>query len=262
MKKTIYVIIGIVIIIGIALFFVYRPQTDEPSEIVDNNPGEVVDNQQPEDNQPGITDSAIPEITPSVKPDAGQKLTADEMSIGGKVYKFSDASQLALAKQLRQAIDAKNFADFTTALRTVYDKRLDTAEAFKALESEMYVYVTENYFVKKNYNESLRLANIVFDKVFESWRFSYMKIVSLKGLGDIEFAKGNLDKADSYAMDILAIEFRPEGADLHAQVNIAKAKIAKAAGKIDEAKALLNDALKYELTADRKAEANKLLSEL
>lgn len=257
MKKIIYPIILVVIIAAVAWFIIQRGQ-EEPVDENNQNQTEVI-NEENETNTE--TENSNPEANQektTKNPDGSTTITIPPVAD----FKYDTKEQEALAKQLSTAIDAKDFSAFATALRAVYDKGWQNLDGFKALESKMYVYVTDTYFVKKNYSESLRLANIVFDKVFESWRFSYMKIVSLQNLGNIEFDKGNYAGADKYAFEILAIEFRPEGADLHARVNIAKAKLAKTAGNITEAKALLTDALRYELTAERKAEAEKLLAEL
>lgn len=211
-------------------------------------------------------------FTRNKKNDAGNKeenIPAENDSLKTKLLiepkkdvenpKFSEEE---LAKKLRKAIDEKNYEEFGNTLEIIYDYNWQDKKDLVALESKMYVIGTDEYYKKGDLEEGLKMANIISGKVFESWRFNYLKILCLEKLGLNELEKGNYDKVDKYALEILSIEFRPEGVDLLARANIGKAKSAYKNGKVDEALGFLTKVEDYDLTKERREEIEKLKAEI
>lgn len=171
-------------------------------------------------------------------------------------------SEEELAEKLKKAIDERDYETFGNVLRIIYDYNWQDKKDLVALESKMYVIGTDEYYKKGNIEEGLKMANIISGKVFESWRFNYLKILCLEKLGLNELEKGNYDEADNYAMEILSIEFRPEGVDLHARAIMEKAKKLIATGNKDEAIKYLEEVKDYELSAERKKEVENFIKEM
>ncbi|MFH1030178.1 MAG: hypothetical protein V1770_02870 [bacterium] len=171
-------------------------------------------------------------------------------------------SEEELADKLKKAIEEKDYEEFGNTLKIIYNYNWQDKKDLVALESKMYVIGTDEYYKKGNLEEGLKMANIISGKVFESWRFNYLKILCLEKMGLNEFEKGNYNEADKYAMEILSIEFRPEGVDLHARASIEKAKSAYKDGKIDEALSFLAKVEDYDLTKERREEIEKLKLEI
>lgn len=168
-------------------------------------------------------------------------------------------SEEELADKLKKAIEEKDYEEFGNTLKIIYNYNWQDKKDLVALESKMYVIGTDEYYKKGNLEEGLKIANIISGKVFESWRFNYLKILCLEKMGLNELEKGNYDEADKYAMEILSIEFRPEGVDLHARAIIAKSKKLIAEGHKDEAMKLLIGLKDYELSKERMEEINSFI---
>ncbi|OGF20950.1 hypothetical protein A2Y83_00835 [Candidatus Falkowbacteria bacterium RBG_13_39_14] len=171
-------------------------------------------------------------------------------------------SKEELKKKLEEAIGNKDYKNFADILRIIYDYNWQGEKELLELESKFYVIGADEYYKKGNYEEGLRMAEIISGKVFESWRFKYLRVLCLEGLGLEKLEKGDYDKAEEYAMKMLSIEFRPEGADLLARVNIEKAKTAYKNGKTNEALSFLAKVEDYELTKERREEIEKLKLEI
>lgn len=174
---------------------------------------------------------------------------------------YPENSKEYLADKLRTAIDNKNYELFADTLRKVYDSNWQGEEELKKLESELYVTGT-GYFQEGNISEALEMAEIISPIVFESWRFNYLKIICLEKLGLDEFAKGNYDEAEEYAMKILQIEFRPEGANLLGDIYIKKIEANLAAGDKEAAQNNLNTIWDYEVDESRRNKLIELKAEI
>lgn len=92
-------------------------------------------------------------------------------------------------------------------------------------ESALYVKGTE-YFEEGLTDQAYKMANTIHSKVFESWRFKYLKIRCLERYGNQALEKKDYAKAKDYAQQILQIEYRPEGANLMAKIAIQEAQAA------------------------------------
>jgi hypothetical protein len=171
-------------------------------------------------------------------------------------------AQQALLAKLKTAVDARDFESFASELLNVYKKGWAGVSEFTALESSLYVYATDTYFVKGDLENSLRVSTIVYDKVPEAWRFRYLRIVTLEKYGRNALNSGDLVKAEEYAMQILQMMFRPEGANLMGDVYIAKINADIMAGNTEQAKQNLGYIWDYEVSADRRATLTALKTEL
>jgi hypothetical protein len=169
--------------------------------------------------------------------------------------------QQALLVKLKKTVDARDFESFASLLQEVY-KNGWTNQEFTALESQLYVYATDEYWVKGDLANSLRVSTIVYDKVSEAWRFRYLRIVTLEKYGRNAFSAGDLAGAEDYAMKILQMMFRPEGANLMADVYIAKINANITAGNTELAKSNLGYIWDYEVSDDRRATLTNLRTQL
>ena len=89
-----------------------------------------------------------------------------------------------------------------------------------------------------------------------------MKIRCLEKYGRDEFEKGNYDKAGEYAIKILQIQFRPEGANLLGDVYIKKIENNLSAGDKEAALNNLNYIWDYEVDETRRSRLTELKSEI
>lgn len=171
-------------------------------------------------------------------------------------------AQQALLAKLKTAVDARDFEDFASELLNVYKKGWAGVSEFTALESSLYVYATDTYWVKGDLDNSLRVSTIVYNKVPEAWRFRYLRIVTLEKYGRNALNSGDLVKAEDYAMQILQMMFRPEGTNLMADVYIAKINADIASGNTEMAKQNLGYIWDYEVSEDRRATLTALKTQL
>jgi len=117
---------------------------------------------------------------------------------------------------------AEDFENFAKYLKIVYQNQWDNDESLGKKESEIYMAVTTKYFDTGNIDEALRISSIVFKEVPQGWRFRYLKIRCLEKMGRDAYNANDLVNAEKYAMDILQMMYRPEGANLLADVYIKK----------------------------------------
>lgn len=171
-------------------------------------------------------------------------------------------SQNILLKKLEQTVKDKDFENFALTLEEVYKNQWGGKKEFSTVESSMYVYATNEYWVKGDLENSLRVSDIVYGKVPEAWRFRYLRIVTLEKYGRNAFNSGDLVKAEEYANKILQMMYRPEGANLMADIYIAKIEQNIRDGKTDLAKQNLGFIWGFEVSADRAAKFEALKAQL
>jgi len=157
-----------------------------------------------------------------------------------------------LLSALKEAGEKEDYQGFTEYLKMVYQKQWDTDEDFAKAESQVYMKVTENYFDKGDVNKTLEISNMVYKEVPQGWRFRYLRIRCLEKLGREAFEKGDLNEAENYAMEILHIMYRREGADLLADIYIKKIEENLAKENKEEALKNLNFIWDYEVSQDRR----------
>ena len=170
--------------------------------------------------------------------------------------------QKALLAKLQKSVDDRDFESFAILLLEVYKNQWPGVPEFKALESELYVYATDTYWVKGDLENSLRVSTIVYDKVVEAWRFRYLRIISLEKYGRNALDAGDLVTAEDYAMQILQMMFRPEGANLMADIYISKVNTNIKEGNTELAKQNLGYIWAYEVDQARRDTLTKLKTDL
>lgn len=190
--------------------------------------------------------------TPDVKPDDSADASASDLT---------QAQQTLLAK-LKRNVDAHDFESFASTLQEVYKNGWAGTSEFTTLESQLYVYATDKYWVKGDLENSLRVSTVVYTKVPEAWRFRYLRIVTLEKYGRNALDADDLVKAEDYAMQILQMMFRPEGANLMADIYIKKINANITAGDTEMAKNNLGYIWDYEVSADRRETLTALKSQL
>jgi hypothetical protein len=187
--------------------------------------------------------------------------TSGQASSGPSATGNLTKAQNELLAKLQTAVNTHDFESFADLLQTVYKNQWISKE-FVKVESDMYVYATNTYWVKGDLTNSLRVSTLVFNKVPEAWRFRYLRIVTLEKYGRNAFNAGDLKTAEDYANQILQIMYRPEGANLLADIYIMKIKDNIKDNKIDLARQNLNFISGFDVSKDRVDTLNNLRSQL
>mgnify|MGYP001559440479 CR=1 FL=1 len=169
--------------------------------------------------------------------------------------------QKDLLAKLQKSVDVRDFETFADLLQEVYKNQWNNEE-FTKLESNMYVYATDTYWVKGDLANSLRVSTVVYNKVSEAWRFRYLRILTLEKYGRNAFNGGDLQIAENYANQILQMMFRPEGANLLADIYISKINTNIKDGNTTLAKQNLGFIWDYEVSADRRTTLTNLKTQL
>jgi len=166
--------------------------------------------------------------------------------------KIDLSTKTGLLETIKNTGEQEDYENFAKYLKTVYQKQWDKEEDFTKAESEIYMKVTEKYFDKGEVNKALEISDMVYKEVPQGWRFRYLRIRCLEKLGREAFEQGNLEKAEEYAMTILHMMYRSEGANLLADIYIQKIEANLASN--DKASALnnLNYIWDYEVSQDRR----------
>ena len=169
--------------------------------------------------------------------------------------------QKDLLAKLQKAVDARDFESFALVLQEVYKNNWNNEE-FTKLESELYVYATNEYWVKGDLANSLKVSTVVYNKVSEAWRFRYLRIVTLEKYGRNAFDAGDPQTAENYANQILQMMFRPEGTNLMADIYISRIKTNIKDGNTELAKQNLGFIWDYEVSQGRRDTLNELKKQL
>jgi type II secretory pathway pseudopilin PulG len=155
-------------------------------------------------------------------------------------------------QDLKNAFSEKDFEKFASELGVAYKNQWAKENDFQSIESQAYMFATEQYFDKGEIQKALDIANIVYPKSFEGWRFKYLRIRCLEKLGRDAFSQNDLVGAEKYASQILQMSYRIEGANLIADVYIKKIESAIAAGNNQLATESLKFIWDYEVGRDRR----------
>lgn len=174
----------------------------------------------------------------------------------------SQSEKEILLVNIKSSADKEDYSAFAVYLKTVYEKGLSEDKDFTAAESAAYVKATDKYYKTEDYQKSLEIATIVYDQVPSGWRFRYLRIASLEKLGRAAFSQNDLAKAEYYANAILQMMYRPEGANLLADVYIAKIEANIVAGDKTAAQNNLKYIRDYEVSQDRRDKLNQLSSQI
>jgi len=179
-----------------------------------------------------------------------------------EITQIDTSTKEGLASALKQSGEAEDFESFAKYLKIVFQNQWDKEVELGKVESEIYMNVTTKYFDAGNIDEALRISTIVYNEVPQGWRFRYLRIRCLEKFGRDAFNANDLIMAEDYAMKILQMMFRPEGADLLADIYIKKAEADIQKG--DKAAALnnINYIWDYEISQDRRDKLTELKDSL
>jgi len=172
-------------------------------------------------------------------------------------------------EKLKAAAQRDDYESFAANLKIAYEKGwvLETTETeettgqnrnkFVQLESEAYIKETK-FFDQGDLERALRVSTTVYKQVPNAWRFRYLRIRALEKYGRNAFEAGDLVKAEDYAKQILAMLYRPEGANLLGDIYIKKLEADIAAKNKTQAILDYNFISQYQLTEDRTKRINEL----
>ena len=167
-----------------------------------------------------------------------------------------------LLADLTEAAKKEDYGAFGDALKKVYENKWENEKEFVVIESDLYQKADKKYFVAGNYAKMLEISTTVYQKAPFSWRFPYLRILTLQRLGLDVFEKGDLATAENMAMEILKMKYRPEGANLLADVYIQRIKTALKDGNTALAKQHLGYIWDFEVSTDRRDTLNGLKIEI
>ncbi len=168
-----------------------------------------------------------------------------------------------LLNDIRHATQKEDWDEFGKLMAHVYEQRLIEAnKEFNKAESEAYVKATTYLDQEKNPQKALDVATKVYDLSPYGWRFNYLKVRALETLGKQAFAEGNAQLAESYAMQMLTIQYRPEGANLLADIYIQRIEKALKEGSKEKAVQAYLTIKDYEVSQDRRDKLNQLARQL
>ena len=163
---------------------------------------------------------------------------------------------------IKAAAAKEDYVAFAANLKIVYDNHWQNEEAFARVESDLYKLADNKYYIAGNYEKMIEISTIVYEKVKVSWRFPYLRVLSFESLGRIAFEKGDLVVAEKMALEILKMNFRPEGAGLLADVYISRIKTNLKEGNTALAKQNLGYIWDFEVSDDRRATFNELKTQI
>ena len=166
--------------------------------------------------------------------------------------------QQELLAQLKAAADSHDYATFAQYLKMVYQKLWEGVKEFETVEKDLYVETDKNYFLKGDYGTALAISTTIYNVVPQGWRFRYLRVLVLEKLGREAFAKNDLAGAENYALAILQMMFRPEGANLMGDIYIKKIETDLAAGNIAQAQADYATIKDYEVSAEIRTKLDTL----
>ncbi|HAZ16416.1 MAG TPA: hypothetical protein DCY49_00765 [Candidatus Jacksonbacteria bacterium] len=177
--------------------------------------------------------------------------------------KTQEQKDEGLLKDIRLATQKEDWDEFGKLMAQVYEQRLiETNKEYNKVESEAYVKATTYLDQEKDPQKALDVATKVYELSPYGWRFNYLKVRALETLGKQAFAEENAQLAESYAMQILTIQYRLEGANLLADIYIKKIEEALKAGGKDQALQAYLAIKDYEVSQDRKDKLNQLARQL
>lgn len=249
--KQILGLVGIVFILVVAALTIYKPWQSFNQPDVNSNSKLA--------NEVNIN---LNENINGTAPNSNNSNTNKPVAPVGDNLKGLTASQKILYADLKAAADKRDYVKFANFLKNVYEANLDINVAFAQVESQLYIYVTDTYFKNEDYTKSLEIADVIYKVVPEGWRFRYLKVASLERMGRIALEKGDLAAAQQRAMDILQMMYRPEGANLLADVYIKKIEESLAASNKIQAQSYYTYIKDFEASADRRAKLDELAKKL
>lgn len=264
---------GLLIGLVLLLVIIYYFSKQEDNNINENN---IVQEEKTEDqdknNDEDLEVEVETEIEENENVDEDEISSEDEIIIEPEIIPVPEVpeekpvvyekdSKEDLEQRLNEAKEKDDYNSFADAIEIVYEKGWEADEDLLKIESEMYT-KGNGYFDNNEIDKAYEMANIIYEKAFSSWRFRYLKIRCLEKYGRDEFEKDDYNKAEEYAMRILQIQFRPEGANLLGDVYIKKIEINLLAGDKKVAQNNLNFIWDYEVDESRRNRLTELKDEI
>ena len=176
-----------------------------------------------------------------------------------------DITKEQLLVSLKSAAEAEDYPAFAKHLKTAYEKGWNKDIDFESIESSAYVQADQTYFIPGNYQKTLEISTIVYNQVPQGWRFQYLRVLALEKLGRMALespyggSPAGRQAAEDYANTILKMTFRPEGANLLADVYMKKIEESLQTGNVQEAQAAYLYIKDFEVSEDRRARLNELM---
>jgi len=177
----------------------------------------------------------------------------------------TEATKEQLLVSLKSAAEAEDYPAFAQRLQTVYEKGWNKDMEFESIESSAYVKADKTYFIPGDYEKTLEISTIVYNLVPQGWRFQYLRVLALEKLGRMALespyggSPAGRQAAEDYANTILKMTFRPEGANLLADVYMKKIEESLQTGNVQEAQAAYLYIKDFEVSEDRRARLNELM---
>lgn len=174
----------------------------------------------------------------------------------------SDEEKSQLLTALKSATEKRDYAQFGILIKKVYEHRWISEKDFYETESKAYVNATNELFEKGKLDESLKVSTDIYNLTPSGWRFRYLRVRTLERLGRQALEKKDLDKAESYVQTMFKIMFRPEGADLLADIYMVRINDALAAKDLKKAQELYAFIKDYEISAIPRKKLDELAKKL
>lgn len=175
---------------------------------------------------------------------------------------IQDMTKEQLLLSLKSAAEAEDYLAFARHLKTVYEKGWNKEKDFESVESSAYVKADQTYFIPGNFQKTLEVSTIVYNEVPQGWRFQYLRVLALEKLGRMALEQNDLQSAENYATAILKMTFRPEGANLLADVYIQKIEESLKAGNLEDAQNQYTFIKDFEVSNDRRTRLEELKSQI
>lgn len=188
----------------------------------------------------------------------GQPASPDTQAPSQRVL---DEQKAALLSAINDAGEKEDYERLGDVLKEAYAQKYMTEKEFSEAESRAYVKATA-IFDKGDTQRALDIGTSVYNKVPEGWRFRYLRVRALERFGREALAKSDLDAAEKHAQTMLSMMFRPEGAELMADIYIVRINNALKADDMVSARTLYSFIKDYELSAGTKQKLDELAKQI
>lgn len=254
----------IVVAIGVGAFFGVRYMPGQQGNGGNNEQAGVplelsnsAEEKAPEPTQQPVQEVVIQEApsqdkTLVVTPEPAKKETPSTSTTTPKTSPEADPVDDKLKNALTKAADSEDYTALGTTLAKMYKRYPEGKKEFIEIESRAYVKATSYLDQEKNVEKARAAAEAVYSKYPFGWRFKYLRVRVLERLGRDAFAAGDLASAEKHALAMLGMEFRPEGANLMADIYLKRIDAALAKGDKAGAQAAYEEIKDYEVSTDRR----------
>ena len=173
-----------------------------------------------------------------------------------------DLTKEELLLSLKEAAEADDYALFAKYLKAADEQGWYKEADFQKVESAAYIKADQTYFIPGDYNKTLEVSTLVYNAVPQGWRFLYLRVLALEKLGRLDLEGNDLEGAKEYALTILRMVFRTEGANLLADVYIEKIEGSLEAQNKTEAQEFLDYIWDFEVSEERREQLIELKEQI